>query len=81
MGKFVSVTIKPKITLGLASNSHTLDLSKDAILMFRKSSPGMVSITLKPEYENRIKQGLGIDSRTEIEAITITEAESKKLLE
>jgi len=81
MGKFVSVTIKPKLLSGTAPNTHTFDLSQDAILLFRKTSPGFVSITLKPEYENRVKQALGIDTRTEIESMTISEAESKKLLE
>jgi len=81
MGKFISVTIKPKPIQGMANNTHTFDLSQDAILLFRKSSPGLFSITLKPEYENRVKQALGIDLRTEIESITIPESESKKLLE
>ncbi len=81
MSKFVKVVIKPKHIAGMAPVSHTVDLSMDAILLFRNSSPGFVALTLKPEYENRFKQGLGIDLRAEIESITITEHEARKLYE
>lgn len=81
MNRFVTATIKIKNEGGQAFQPITIKLSTDAILLYKEAQVNFISLTLKPEYEAKIKTSLGIHHQASIEYITISKQEETKLSE
>lgn len=79
MNTFLKVSIKAKNIPPQGMTPHEINLSSDAILVYRLSRNGIYDITLKPEYEAKVLSTVGMSPKSALEYIQAEEKEIKKL--
>jgi hypothetical protein len=82
MSKFIKIALRAKSIGAQAYSEQNVIINADAILTLRSSGGGAThTITLKPEYDKRIRQSVGLDERNELEYIKADNKDLKKLIE
>ena len=80
MSKFIKVTIQIKPVGAQGYEPKILTITSDAILTFRQIMNGESEIVIKPEYEGKIKDSIGLHIKNEI-TVTAKDSYMKPLTE